>query len=77
MSLTISIEQASAQLGGLVRELGPNDEIVLTDNDKPIARIVPSETRPKRIAGAWKGKLEIIDDSDDVVLEMFKDYLPD
>jgi antitoxin (DNA-binding transcriptional repressor) of toxin-antitoxin stability system len=36
----------------LVRALGPGDEIVLTDNDKPIARIVPSTKRRKRAAGA-------------------------
>jgi antitoxin (DNA-binding transcriptional repressor) of toxin-antitoxin stability system len=77
MSLTISIEQASTQLEGLVRALGPNDEIVLTDNNKPVARIVsdrPSTT--SRQAGSCQGMLEIIDDSDDDVLEIFKDYMP-
>ena len=75
MSHTLSIEQASAQLGGLVRALGPNDEIVLTDNDKPVARIVPSTPNSKRIAGAWKGILTIVDD-DDEHLEDFKEYMP-
>jgi antitoxin (DNA-binding transcriptional repressor) of toxin-antitoxin stability system len=75
MSRTISIEQASAQLGGLVRALGPNDEIVLTDNDKPVARIVPSKARHTRVAGAWKGMLTIVKD-DDSHLEEFKEYMP-
>jgi antitoxin (DNA-binding transcriptional repressor) of toxin-antitoxin stability system len=76
MSHIIPLDQASAQLSGLVRALGPDDEIVLTDNDKPIARIVPSSARPKRVAGACKGMLEILDDSDDVILEHFKEYMP-
>ncbi|MDZ4658180.1 MAG: hypothetical protein SH868_11440 [Bythopirellula sp.] len=77
MSLTISIEQASAQLGGLVRALGPNDEIVLTDNDKPVARIVSDRVpNNSRKAGNCIGMLEIVDDSDDEILDLFKDYMP-
>jgi antitoxin (DNA-binding transcriptional repressor) of toxin-antitoxin stability system len=75
MSHTIPLDQASAQLSGLVRALGPGDEIVLTDNDKPIARIVPSSARSKRVPGAWKGILTIVED-DDEHLEDFKEYMP-
>jgi antitoxin (DNA-binding transcriptional repressor) of toxin-antitoxin stability system len=75
MSLTISIEQASTQLEGLVRALGPNDEIVLTDNDKPVARIVPNGSPSRRTPGAWKGILTIVSD-DDEHLEDFRDYMP-
>ena len=45
MSHTLTLEQASAQLPALVRSLSPGDEIVLTDNEKPVARILPSEQR--------------------------------
>jgi antitoxin (DNA-binding transcriptional repressor) of toxin-antitoxin stability system len=76
MSHTVSIQQASSRLSELVRALGPGDEIVLTDNDRPVARIVPSVATAKRAPGAWKGKIEIIDDSDDGILEQFQDYLP-
>jgi antitoxin (DNA-binding transcriptional repressor) of toxin-antitoxin stability system len=76
MSHTISIQQASAKLGELVRSLGPNDEIVLTDNDKPVARIVPSVEPKERQPGAWKGKLEILDDRDDDILDDFRQCLP-
>jgi antitoxin (DNA-binding transcriptional repressor) of toxin-antitoxin stability system len=75
MSLTISIEQASAQLSGLVRALGPNDEIVLTDNDKPVARIVPNGVNPKRVPGAWKGMLTVVKE-DDSHLDDFRKYMP-
>jgi antitoxin (DNA-binding transcriptional repressor) of toxin-antitoxin stability system len=75
MSLTISIEQASAQLSGLVRALGPSDEIVLTDNDKPVARIVPSDVHRKRVPGAWKGMLTVVKE-DDSHLDDFREYMP-
>jgi antitoxin (DNA-binding transcriptional repressor) of toxin-antitoxin stability system len=76
MSHTISIEQASVELRGLVSALKPGDEIILTDNERPVARIVSDAARPKRVAGNCKGMLEILDDGDDVILEHFKDYLP-
>ena len=75
MSHTISIEEAATQLSGLVRALGPDDEIVLTENDKPIARIVPNSGSPKRVAGAWKGLLTIVHE-DDEHLDDFKEYMP-
>jgi antitoxin (DNA-binding transcriptional repressor) of toxin-antitoxin stability system len=75
MSLTISLAQASTQLEGLVRALGPNDEIVLTDNNKPVARIVANDSRPRRIPGACMGMLTIISD-DDEHLEDFREYMP-
>jgi antitoxin (DNA-binding transcriptional repressor) of toxin-antitoxin stability system len=82
MSHTISIEQASVELRGLVRALRQGDEIVLTDNDKPVARIIadaaslPGPATIEHVAGAWKGKFEILDDSDDVTIEHFREYLP-
>lgn len=76
-SQTLTIERASAELSELVHSLGPEDEIVITDNKEPIARITPTPRRnSESIFGAWKGKFEILDESDDIILEHFKDYLP-
>lgn len=74
MSNTVTVEQAAAGLSELVRALGPDDEIVVTENDRPIARIIPETSPPKRVAGVWKNQLEIISD-DDEHLEDFKDYM--
>jgi antitoxin (DNA-binding transcriptional repressor) of toxin-antitoxin stability system len=76
MSHTVSIQQASSKLSELVLALGPGDEIVLTENDRPVARIVPNVVTLTRTPGGWKGKLEIVDDNDDFILEQFQDYLP-
>lgn len=76
MTQTLSIQQASANLIELVHAFGPGDEIVLTDNDRPVARIVPRIWPANRTPGAWIGKLEVIDDSEEVILDHFRDYLP-
>ena len=77
MVVTIPIQQAVAQLVDLVRELGPGDEIVLTDGGRQLARIVPeAPPRGVRRPGTCKGMLEVLDDGDDAVLEQFKEYLP-
>jgi antitoxin (DNA-binding transcriptional repressor) of toxin-antitoxin stability system len=77
MSRVIPIHEASGQLRELVHGLLPGDEIVLTEDDQPMARIVADTTSHKpRKAGACKGMLEIVDDGDDAVLDNFKDYIP-
>jgi antitoxin (DNA-binding transcriptional repressor) of toxin-antitoxin stability system len=77
MVLTIPIDQAAAQLAELVHDLGPGDEIVLTDGVRHVARIVPEiAARRTRQPGACAGMLEVLDGGDDVILEHFKEYLP-
>ena len=74
---TIPIQQAVAQLIDLVRDLGPGDEIVLTDGDRHLARIVPEIGSPSvRRPGACKGMLDVLSDGDEVILEHFKEYMP-
>jgi antitoxin (DNA-binding transcriptional repressor) of toxin-antitoxin stability system len=77
MALTIPVQQAVGQLLDLVRDLGPGDEIVLTDGGRRLARILPDTAQPQpRRPGACKGMLEVLDDEDDVILEHFKEHLP-
>ena len=76
MSHTVPIEKAAANLSELVGGLRPGDEIVLTEEDRPVARILPSETtNPVRRPGLCKGMLSIERD-DDEHLEDFKPYMP-
>lgn len=76
MSNSIPIEHAAARLAELVHHLKPGDEIVLTDHDRPVARILPSpSTNARRTAGNCKGML-IIHQEDDEHLKDFADYMP-
>jgi antitoxin (DNA-binding transcriptional repressor) of toxin-antitoxin stability system len=77
MVRTIPLRQAGGQLVELLRDLGPGDEIALTEGDRLVARIIPEPTPPAvRRPGACKGMLEVLDEGDDVVLEHFKAYMP-
>lgn len=83
MSHTIPIEEAATKLKELVRDLAPGDEIVLTDADKPIARLKPEpaaevSASSRAVPGAGIGMIEIVGDIEDnsEILEMFKEYLP-
>jgi antitoxin (DNA-binding transcriptional repressor) of toxin-antitoxin stability system len=76
MSHTISIEQAAARLSDLIGKLKPGDEIVLTRQDQPVARILPNHPiRSRRKAGSCKGML-VIQKEDDEHLAHFDDYMP-
>ena len=78
---TITLQDAQAQLAELVHQLTPGDEITITENETPVARLVrmpvliqrPLRPRPPVTgipkAGRWEGKL--------VVPPNFKESLED
>lgn len=71
---TVSIDEAQARLKDIIARLGPDDEVVITNQAGPVARIV--STRKKQpVFGSCKGLLTIVDD-DDEHLEDFKEYMP-
>jgi antitoxin (DNA-binding transcriptional repressor) of toxin-antitoxin stability system len=77
MVLTIPVDQADGHLVELLRDLGPEDQIGLTEGGRVVARIVPeSPPTTTRRRGACKGMLDLLDEGDDAMLEHFKAYLP-
>lgn len=77
MVVEISLEQAQQRLPELVKGLGRGDEIVITDHDRPVARLSQPLPKPRRrrTPGSAKGRLRILVD-DDTHLEDFGDYMP-
>jgi antitoxin (DNA-binding transcriptional repressor) of toxin-antitoxin stability system len=72
---SIPIEQAAAKLVELVGTLRPGEEIVLTDHDQPMAKIISnSEVKGRRRAGTCKGMLTI-NQEDDEHLRDFEEYV--
>ena len=77
MTRKISVDEAAAALPELVSSLKADDEIVLTQQDEPVARIVRS-TEPRRRPrkpGSAKGILTIVSE-DDEHLSDFREYMP-
>lgn len=74
---TITIEEAQANLAGLIAELKPGEEVLITQQDRPIARLMvePNNARAPRRPGSAVGKLTIVED-DDTHLDNFKEYMP-
>ncbi len=74
---TITLQEAQAQLPDLIHNLKPGEELVITENERPLAKLV-GQVRPlcsHRQKGSAKGKL-IIHVEDDKYLEFFKEYMP-
>jgi antitoxin (DNA-binding transcriptional repressor) of toxin-antitoxin stability system len=72
----VPIGEAQARLGEIIAELRPSEEIEITQEDRPIARLVYVPPPPKgpRVPGSAIGKIFIISD-DDEHLKDFKDYM--
>jgi antitoxin (DNA-binding transcriptional repressor) of toxin-antitoxin stability system len=76
MTKTVDLEVAQATLGELIANLKPDDDVVILQNQKPVAKLVAtSMARLPRVPGMMKGKLTIIAD-DDEHLNGFEEYMP-
>jgi antitoxin (DNA-binding transcriptional repressor) of toxin-antitoxin stability system len=74
---TVTLEEAQARLPELIDHLHPGESLVITRNQKPVARLLLEESlkRKPRRAGSAKGMLTIIRD-DDEHLKDFEEYTP-
>ena len=74
---TITVEEAQAKLSQLLHELAPGEEILITDGQRPLAKLVGQGvvTRKPRQPGSGKGKLIILEE-DDEHLKDFEEYMP-
>ncbi|HKI35788.1 MAG TPA: type II toxin-antitoxin system Phd/YefM family antitoxin [Gemmataceae bacterium] len=74
---TVTLEEAQAHLSELIDHLQPGETLVITRNEKPVARLLVEELpkRKPRKAGSAKGMLTIIQD-DDEHLKDFEEYMP-
>ncbi len=76
---TISIQDAQATLPDLIHRLIPGEEVVITDHDQPVARIVPTSPpcagRTPRMPGTMRGTVLYMAPDFDAPLDDFKDYM--
>ena len=73
----VTIQEAQAKLVDLIHKLAPVEEVVITENNQPVAKLV-SEKPPLRQRpgpGLCKGMITIVAD-DEEHLEDFKEYMP-
>jgi prevent-host-death family protein len=74
---TVTVEEAQAQLPQLIEQLHPGEEVLITRDGKPVARLVgePKPERPPRRLGTMRGSVLYMAPDFDAPLEDFKEYL--
>jgi prevent-host-death family protein len=72
---TITIADAQTQLSQIIERLLPGESVVITQNDKPVARLMAeAPPRKPRKAGNCKGMIVIVADDNDH-LKDFAEYM--
>lgn len=75
---TVSIQEAEARLSDLIHKLKPGDEVIITENNRPIARLIPTAggiPQKSRQPGTLRGSVRYMAPDFDAPLEDFKDYM--
>ena len=77
MSTTMAVEDIKLTLPELLDSLAPGDEVTLTRNQQPVAKLVgePARKRQPRKAGNCQGLITLLVE-DDENLEGFAEYMP-
>jgi prevent-host-death family protein len=75
----VTIQEAQAKLPDLIHKLMPGDEVVITENNLPVAKLVSELPKPKPglrpPPGLGKGCITIVSD-DEEHLKDFAEYMP-
>lgn len=71
----VTIEEAQAKLKELIEKLAPGEELVITENQQPVAKIVGAEKANERKLGTLKGTVLYLAPDFDAPLEDFKEYM--
>jgi antitoxin (DNA-binding transcriptional repressor) of toxin-antitoxin stability system len=75
---TVTIEEARDKLCELIHNLTPGEEVVIIENDEPVARLVPAapQSEPRKVPrlGTLRGTDLSMEHFDDP-LEDFKEYM--
>jgi prevent-host-death family protein len=76
---TVTLQEAQAKLADLIHNLSPGDEVLITENNRPVAKLVSELPEPKPSLrpppGLGKGFITIILD-DNEHLRDFEEYMP-
>jgi len=72
---SLTVDEAQSQLPSIIGRLRPGDSVVITQDDKPVARLTAeSPPRKPRRAGNCTGLIAIVAD-DDEHLDGFAEYM--
>ena len=73
---TITLKEAQSHLAEIIDKLTPGAEVVLTRDDKPVARLIAGPVEmPRPAPGRGKGMLTVVSEDDDHLTD-FAEYMP-
>jgi len=74
---TVTLEEAQAQLPTLIEQLQPGEELVITRDHCPLARLTKAAKleKPQRKLGTLKGTVLYMAPDFDAPLDDFKEYM--
>lgn len=64
MVIEVGVHEAKTNLSRLLRRVAGGEEVVITRGGEPVARLVPAQTRRRRVLGRDAGRIVIADDFD-------------
>ncbi len=71
----IELEKEKAQIASLLQTALAGEEVVITQNERPVLKLIPiSATKSRRRSGSAKGLITMSDDFDEP-LEDFAGYM--
>ena len=73
MSASITVEEAQAQLKEIIDHLASGEEVIITDRQQPIARLVATRSSERKL-GTLKGTVRYMAPDFDAPLEEFEEY---
>jgi prevent-host-death family protein len=75
----ITVEEAQAKLKELIRQLAPGEEVIITENQQPVAKLVSEQPRPAKPSrpgpGLCKGMITYMAADFDAPLEDMREYM--
>lgn len=74
----VSLEEASLSLPQLIAEVSKGEDVILTHDSQPVARLVsmsPASSKKPRVPGSAKGLILYMAEDFDAPLDDFKEYM--
>ena len=72
----VTIEEAQAKLPEIIDKLAPGEELIITRNDQPVAKLTMPRTSWPCQPGSVRNKSHWMAEDFDAPLEDFKEYMP-
>lgn len=72
---TVTLEEAQAHLADLIDKLQPGEEVLITRDAEPVAKLVGAMASSPRQPGLLKDKILYMAEDFDAPLEDFKEYM--